>query len=154
MSTRRGTPLALIVFAVACTASPPDTEVRSAIDRTWTRFEQAWVAGNVRAADSAFFTQDAINVPNGERSARGRAAIDSSLAPFLALNKVLAFTRTVEDLQIFGDHAVELGVYAQRVQPRADSVATDRGHYLAVWRREQNGEWRCMRFLYNAPPSG
>ena len=106
------------------------------------------------AADSALFTPDAINIPNGEPPARGRRAIDSSMTPFHAENKLLAFTRTVEDLQIFGDHAVELGVYVQHLQPRTGAAATDRGRYLAVWRREKNGGWRCMRFLYNTPPSG
>jgi len=150
--------LALLVAAVvACappSSTPPTTDaVRSEIAKTWGQFSTAWVAGNVSAATSAFFTADAINsVPDAPESV-GRAAIDSAFTAFRAATKVLATKNTTQEVEVGGGVAVEKGLFTQTEQTGKAAPITHEGRYLAVWRHQTDGTWKCSRFLFNWAPA-
>ena len=149
-------PLLVVVFA-ACAppaATPTSTEaVRTEVAKTWGQFTAAWVAGNVPAATAAFFTTDAINsVPDAPESV-GRAAIDSAFNAFRAASKVLASKNTTQELDVAGDIAIEKGFFTQTEQTGKAAPTRHEGRYLALWKHQSDGTWKCSRFLFNWAPA-
>ena len=145
-----------VALCAACAreASPPPSSdaVRSEITRTWDKFTTAWVAGSVSAATAAFFTMDAINsVPDAPES-RGRAGIDSAFNAFRATTQVLASKNTTQEVDVAGDLAIERGSFTQTEQTGNAAPITREGRYLAVWKRQADGSWKCSRFLFNWAP--
>ena len=97
----------LALFAACAPQAPSADAVCSQIAGAWSAWKTRWLAGDIAAATTAFFTVDAINVvPDGPES-RGRAAIDSTLASFRATTRVLSMDQTTDEVQVAGDLAFE-----------------------------------------------
>jgi uncharacterized protein (TIGR02246 family) len=124
----------------------------AAIAATWSGFESAWLKGDVPTATSGFFTTDAINVVPEAAETRGRAAIDASFADFFTTAKVTALERTTEEVEVSGDLAYERGTFKQTVAPSGGAPQTQHSRYLAIWKRQPDGTWRCHRFVFNNAP--
>jgi ketosteroid isomerase-like protein len=146
-----------MVAVVACATpapAPPDTNaVRADIVAHWNAFETAWQAENVAAATKDFFTDDAINVVPGAPITRGRPAIDSSFATFHATTKVVSIKQTTDEVAVNGDLAYERGSYVQQLKQGAAAPTEDRARYLAIWRRQADGKWKCSRFVISNGPT-
>lgn len=130
----------------------PEAVVRSQIAQGWQAFRAAWLSGDATAAANAFFSQDAINViPDGPES-HGRAAIDSLWASFLSTTKVLSFERTTDEVEVSGALAYERGHLTQVLQQGQGPPQTFNGRYLAIWKPQADGLWKCHRIVFaNAP---
>jgi len=147
-----------VVAAVLTSASsswaqrPTDVqEAKAGIAATWAAFKTHWTAGHAHESVAAVFTDDAINMSPGAPSDSGSAAIEKSFAAFLAANKV-ELTQTTDEVQVAGQTAYERGTFRQTVTPKTGQPSTERGRYLAIWRRQPDGKWKCSRFLYNEMP--
>ena len=82
-------------------------------------------------------------------------------APALEGDSIKAFWRTGEamgikslrlettDVEVSGDLAVETGTYELGMQPAGGAAATDRGKYLVVWKRQDDGTWKIHRDIFN-----
>jgi uncharacterized protein (TIGR02246 family) len=126
--------------------------VRSDVASAWSSFRSAWLASQATAATAAFFTDDAINVIPAAAETHGRAAIDSSFAALLATTKITSFTQSSEEVVAVGDLAYERGTLTQTLQQGTGAPHIQRGRYLAIWRRQADGKWKCSRFLFNDAP--
>jgi len=147
----------LVVALAACApsaATPTATDaVRAEVAKTWGQFAAEWVAANVPAATAAFFTTDAIlSVPDANE-AGGRAAIESRLNAFRAVSKVLAAADTTQELYVAGDIAFVKGFFTLTEQTGNAAPKTREGRYLARWKRQSDGTWKCSRFLFNWAPA-
>ena len=147
----------LVVVLAACApsdATPAATDaVRTEVARTWGQFGAAWVAGNVPAATAAFFTTDAIYSAPEANEAGGRPAIELAFNAFRATSKVLAAADTTQELYVTGDIAFVKGFFTLTQQTGNTAPITREGRYLALWKHQSDGTWKCFRFLFNwAPP--
>lgn len=143
----------LLGALTSCSLTTPSTDIaRAAISQAWSGFKTAWLAGDVPSATAAFFTPEAMNVMPDAPASLGRAAIDTSFREFFANTKVLALDQTTEEVEVAGDLAYERGIFAQSVQQGQAGARTLHARYLAVWKRQSDGTWKCHRFLFNYAP--
>lgn len=104
----------------------------------------------------AFYTPDALLMPAGLPTFRGREAI---AAFFQGLPPAIVELRfTTEDVEAAGDGdaacATETGRFELLAQGEGGApVVADAGRYLVVWRRVQ-GQWCLHRDMFNSdqPP--
>ena len=148
---------ALLCISALIACAPPQTDVaavRTEIGATWTAFTTAWLAGKPSAAVAAFFTEDAINTVPSVPAAIGRQTIDSSLSAFQAGFKVTGLKQSTDEVVAVGDLAYERGRFEQTMQMGNAPATVQQSRYLAIWRKQPDGHWRCSRFLFNdaAPP--
>ncbi|HUQ81223.1 MAG TPA: DUF4440 domain-containing protein [Gemmatimonadaceae bacterium] len=133
-----------------------DTGVRGAVARINREFPSLARAGNASAA-AGWFAPDAILYANGMPAIRGRAAIQQFYAGFFQSMPIRDMTFTTEEITERGDIAIETGANSITIgapsQSAAPSVA---GKYLAVWKRQPNGQWLIWRHSPsgNATPPG
>lgn len=117
------------------------TQVRSA-------WRQAALAHDV-AGVGALYTDDAIFVGADGQAARGRAAIQEALAPFVGgmSTMELTDTHTVAGVELASD----MGIYAQTLQTPDGGEQTMSGSYLVVLRRQADGSWKIVQQLSALP---
>ena len=136
------------------TQTSTETVLRSQIAQGWQAFRAAWLAGEATAAANAFLSPDAITVIPDGPEAHGRAAIDSVWASFLSTTKVVSFDRATDEVELSGALAYERGHLTQVLQQGQNPPQTFHGRYLAIWRPQGDGSWKCHRIYFtNAPRS-
>jgi uncharacterized protein (TIGR02246 family) len=129
-------------------ASPQATRaVRAQIEQAAARFGEAFSRGDV-AAVAAMYDADGIVLAPNAPPMRGRQNIEQLWAGarqqgFRTLNL------TVNDVELIGDHAIELGSYTLVIQPPGQAETMDRGKYLVIWKRQADGTWKLYRDAFN-----
>jgi ketosteroid isomerase-like protein len=140
----------MMVVACAPAAPPGITEADRAEIRTTT--EEALAIAN-SSRDWAQYAQihyapDAIVMPPNEEVVRGRDAIASwfeNFPPFegLQFNQV--------EFDGAGDIAYVYGTYSMIVTlPDAEEPVPDRGKYIEIWRRQDDGSWKIVLDIFNS----
>ena len=140
-------------LATDTTKAPPgaatpanDAQVRAMIDSADRKFETAFKAGDAATAAS-FYEENATSMPPNMEPETGRAAIEKGYADlFKSVGKVGDFTAQVKDVDVYGDHAIEIGSYAMTFTPAgAKEAMKDHGSYINYWRKQPDGSWKLHR---------
>jgi uncharacterized protein (TIGR02246 family) len=138
---------------LAATASTDAGAVRQAIDAANAKFIDAMKRGDtITIADN--YAEDAVVMPQGAESWRGREAIRKGFTGMLTQATVKEFNGKTEDLVIGGDLAVETGTYDEVYVPKGGKETRDKGKYINVWKRQPDGSWKIVRDIFNSdiPP--
>jgi uncharacterized protein (TIGR02246 family) len=152
--------VALLLVAAACggntgsatdttkapTAPANDAAIRAVIDSADRKFETAFKAGDAATAAS-FYEESATSMPPNLEPETGRAAIEKGYADlFKNVGKVSDFSVQVKDVDIYGDHAIEIGSYSMTFTPSgAKEPVKDHGSYVNYWRKQPDGSWKLHR---------
>lgn len=144
----------LVVFGVACgtgsTDGPDEAELRRVIGEKWTRYARALEAGDAGRVADLLTDEARVRGPEpGSESLRGRRAFRGLVETMLSSVAVAELKVRTDEVQIFGDHALESGSYDERfTAPGTGAELTVSGAYMALWKRT-NGDWKIHRFIWN-----
>lgn len=109
-----------------------------------------WVnAINVGSLDHyiQLLTPDAVWIPSGQPSLRGKETIRQWLASSFATFRY-QFTLSEDHIRVSGDWAVERVSFTSILQSNRGGEPTHfAGRHLVVWRREQDGCWYIERCI-------
>ena len=100
------------------------------------------------AAVDLIYAEDAkVLMPNMPAS-EGRQAIKAASAQMPPLKE---FKLDIVSLEGRGDLAYEYGTYGTAAVPPGSSVpVTDKGKYVAVWKKQADGTWKIIRDIWNS----
>ena len=146
----RQTVLGLIVLCAACKVVAPDL---SEADRTSIRAATDSFVANVRARrDSVnaqqLYAENASVMPPNSPIAEGRAAIRAWMATFPPTSD---FLLTPIEIVGRGDLAYVRGTYAFKiVGPDGHQISEDRGKYVEIRRKQQDGKWLVTVDIFNS----
>ena len=118
---------------------------RAAIEAASDRWVAAAQAGQWDSVAS-HYSDDAVLMPPNMASAQGRASVREHLAAFPPLESV-SFDQ--DHIDGCGDLAYVQGRYTFRFNVDGQSVE-DRGKYIEIWEREEGGQWRITRDIFNS----
>ena len=137
------------------TATPVDTRpadeaaIRTAID--------GWLAASQAKDIEAFasvYAADAVVMLEGAPDMNGLEAIRAGLGGLMQdPNFSLSFEPTQVVVARAGDLAYETGTYGLSMSDPEGNPASQQGHYVVVWRKEADGQWRIAQELLNADPA-
>ena len=136
---------ALLVFTSGCIHHinvPSETLALLETDRAWAREASAG-----RNADSvlAFWTEDAHVVMAGEPTRDGKSAIRQMVMRSLATPGFhVTWIPERAEVAAAGDFGYTVGTNEFTIPDAAGKMTTFPGRYIAVWRRDVNGRWRCV----------
>ena len=129
-------------------ASPRATaEVRQQIEQAAARFGETFTRGDAAAVAAMYDTAAVVLAPNAPPM-RGRQNIEA----FWSGARQQGFrtlSLQVNSVELVGEHASELGSYTLVVQPAGQAETTDRGKYVAVWKRQGDGAGKVYRGAFN-----
>lgn len=94
----------------------------------------------------AHYADDAILMPPNAPIAEGQAAIVATFKSWPALTKF-----QTNDVEVVGSGNLAFirGTYDIAFQMNGADV-TDSGKYIEVWRKNDKGEWKCIRDIFNS----
>ena len=138
------------VSPAAAEAADP-AHIRQVIEQNNARLIDAFLAGDASAA-AAMFTDDAVLMLNGAPQLTGRSAIEQALISFFGAVKYRSVVANVQEVQFFGDYALEMGTTVFTYEAGGRTVV-DHGKYLVGWKREPSGEWTIHRDISNVTSS-
>ncbi|MBW3671638.1 MAG: SgcJ/EcaC family oxidoreductase [Acidobacteria bacterium] len=146
--------LSLLILVAGCTTTAPDpVDARAAIERNAAAWGDAVNRGDLDTLVD-LYTQDALLMPPGSESLRGRTGVRQFAQGFSTYSP-RDVALTVEEVEVCGDTAYEVGSYSMSLQPPGQNRFTDRGKYIVVWKRGADGMWRIHRDIFNSntPPT-
>jgi ketosteroid isomerase-like protein len=101
----------------------------------------------------SFWTDDAKVYPVGLPVVAGKPAIREFVTGSLSVPGFRIWWETDEVVvSPAGDMGYTTGRNHLTMPDGAGNLATEHGRYVTVWRRENDGEWRCVIDIWNAGP--
>jgi ketosteroid isomerase-like protein len=102
----------------------------------------------------SYWTDDAVVIPPGLPAVVGKSAlrqyVESSMKlPGFSIN----WTSTDVTFSPDGHLAYLMGTNEVRMNAPSGSPTTTAGRAVTIWRREPDGEWRCVLDIWNAGPA-
>ena len=149
-SPSRSTPAAdsTATKAAAPTAAEKDS-VRQAIEAANTRFVDAINRGDT-VGMYADYASDAVLMMTGSPALRGRVAITQTLNQMMTQATLKDARFHIDDVLLGGDLAVETGRYEWTVVPKEGKPVPDKGKYVVVWQRQDDGSLKIIRDIANS----
>lgn len=113
-------------------------------------------AGDFRAL-RALMSDDAVVMPPGGRTVRGREALDASFARIeggMGGVEVLEYVLDFEEVKVLGDYAFEWGTIRGASRERGVG-RVERSSYkvMRILQRQPDGGWKVHRTIWNENPA-
>lgn len=109
--------------------------------------------GDVEAILS-YWTDDAVVLPPGQPTIRGKAALRDYVSASLRIPGFsINWKSTEATLSADGSLAYLSGENRVTMQGPDGSSMTIVGRAVTVWRKERDGQWRCAVDIWNEPPA-
>jgi uncharacterized protein (TIGR02246 family) len=123
---------------------PPDT--RAADEAAIQTAVEEWsTAAEAKDAETfaSFYADDGVLLLEGAPDARGIAALREGIAGMMQdPNFALSFAADDVVVARSGDLAYETGTYTLTMSGPDGEPATQKGHYVDVWKKNAQGEWK------------
>jgi uncharacterized protein (TIGR02246 family) len=150
MKLRIALTLCLLAFALAQQAPGAETRTEQSLRDLDARWSAAASAKDVDKTVS-FYAEDATVMPPNGASAVNKEAIrtiwkDLLTSPGLAIS----WKTTKVQVARSGELAVLIGTYELTMNDSQGRPAPDHGKYLAVWKKQAEGNWKCAMDIWNS----
>lgn len=148
-------PLAALVLALSgCSAPEPSTQPEVAaskieLGRMNRDFAAALNARDAKAA-AALYADDAVLFPPGEPLVRGRQAIEEYWRAAIESGGVRDVSVETIDASSSGSLGYETGSYVLTANGPDGDPVIEKGRYVELLRREQDGRWLSTHGIWNA----
>ena len=119
----------------------------SALAQSRAAFVAALNGGDAEGASSVY-AADARLLPPAAEPMQGRAAIEAFWRAGVEAGMAEVDLHALE-LERRDDHAYEIGRYAFRLEPTGGAAVVDRGNYVLVYERQEDGSWRRAVEMFN-----
>jgi ketosteroid isomerase-like protein len=136
------TVLLTCVPALSADAEPgPSSQQLLATDRAWAA---AAAAGDVEHVIT-FWSEDAVNFFPGEPAAVGRDAIIALVRRYRSDPRYsLHWQADTAEVAASGEIGYTSGRFTATFGAEDGATVTRTGHYVCIWRKLDNGEWKCV----------
>jgi len=120
------------------------------IDEGHERFLDAMRA-NDAAALLEVLTEDVVFYPPGIEPVRGKAAVRAWYEGINTEMLTEAIDVPAREVVVAGDLGIEEGKYVWKLAPvGGGDTVTATGHFIAIWRRQADGGWKCTSDIWNS----
>jgi uncharacterized protein (TIGR02246 family) len=138
--------LAFFMTASAAGAAPDASSVESALHAY-----QGLVAARDSGGIAAMYAPDGELLQPGMDPLKGPEAIRRFLDSFGDV-RIESVSMQADTTEVFGDHALQWGAYAQRAAPPGQPAADYKGRFVVEWTRQAKGPWLIRRLLVQPSP--
>lgn len=145
--------LAAAAGASSCApSSAPDT--RAADQAAITALDEQWsatAAKNDVDGTVAYYAPDAVLLPPNEPIAKDPKSIRASWAGLLGPGTAVSWKVTKVEVAKSGDIGYLYGTYQLSMKdPKGGPAIADTGKILEVWKKQEDGKWKCIVDTYNS----
>ena len=145
--------LAAVCLTTACGPTANVEQEREALlqlDREWSQ--------SVKDVDKfvSFYSADASFHPQGMPVVTGAGPLKEAFTQMSSTpGFALQFSPTKAEVSASGDIGYTVGTYETSVNGPGGAPITEKGKYVAVWKKQADGQWKVVEDIFNAdaPPS-
>ena len=116
--------------------------------------DSAWdKASEAKSADGwlSFYADDAMMMPPGENLCKDKASREASIKKMFATPGMsLRFQTTKVELAQMGDQGYAVGVYQWASKDVNGKDYHETGKYCETWKKQLDGNWKCVVDIWNA----
>ena len=146
--------LSLLAFATAC-QTQATSETRAADEATLRKLDDEWskAAGSSRDVEKtvSYYSDDAVVMPPNIPTLTGKEAIRGLWKSMLESPSFSGgWQATKVEVARSGDLAYVSGNYEFKETDAAGKPITDKGKYLEVWKKQADGNWKCVADMFNS----
>ena len=144
--------VAFVLLATCCAPSAPvDSQAGAAniqeLDEQWS----ATAAKNDLDGTVAFYADDAVLLPPNAPIATDRKSIRESWASLLGPNTTVLWKVSKVEVAKSGELGYFYGTYELSIKdPKGGPPVHDTGKLVEVWKKQADGEWKCIVDTYNS----
>ena len=134
-------------FAVVAICVASDEQVLREVDAQWS------AAAAARDVDKvvSFYSDDATVLPPNAPAATGKEALRKTWKEMLDLPGVaLTWKATRVEIAKSNDMACVIGTYEMKMNDASGKPVQDRGKYLAVFKKQADGKWKCSADMFSS----
>jgi ketosteroid isomerase-like protein len=142
----------LMMLASGCKQqTPADTRAADAqtirdLDAQWSKSAGAHdLDGTV-----SYYSDDAFVLPPNAPIATTKEAIRAGWATSVGPGVDMSFQTNKVEVASSGDIAYDVGTYAVSMKDAQGNPVTDRGKYVAVWKKQADGKWKAVADTWNS----
>ena len=153
MTTIRAHWIGIVSLGCLAACTPPiDVDAEAAALRAT---DEAWAAAASEGTDvdlvASFWSDDATIFPNDASLVQGKAAIVEFVRASFELPG-FHITWQPQDVIVAasGDLGTTTGTNEFTLPGPDGGTTTIRGHYVTVWRKNAEGEWKCIIDMFNS----
>jgi len=101
-----------------------------------------------------FYADDAIMMPPGENVCKDKASREASIKKMFAIPGVsLRFQDTKVDVASSADMGYAAGVYQWASKDSTGKDYHETGKFCETWKKQADGNWKCIVDIWNADPA-
>jgi len=145
----------LITSSILTTSCGPSADNRAADVAGLQSTDERWSASAGRkdvAATVAFYADDAVMLPPNAPIIAGQKSIRQAWADMLGPNTTsISWKASKVEVAKSGELGYIYGTYQDSVQdPKGGPPVRDTGKLVEIWKRQPDGEWKCIVDTYNS----
>ena len=133
-----------LLFTAGCAKTvdtAAETQALLETDRAWAKHASAGAVDSVLS----YWTEDAVVVSPGQPTYSGKAAIRQMVTASMSVPGFrINWTPQKAVISRSGDMGYTVGTNELTVPDPTGKLETNKGRYLAVWRKDADGKWRCV----------
>lgn len=123
---------------------------RDLIDKTHFAWLDAMKANDARALGQCI-TDDAVLMPPNEPVVTGRAEVVEWFDGVVRQARTTGIDVPEREVIVAGDYGIERGSFVWQLSPALGGPPFEaRGNFLAIYQRQEDGEWRVIRNIWNS----
>lgn len=102
----------------------------------------------------SYYADDAIMMPPGENVCKDKASRETSIKKMFATPGVsLRFQTTKAEVSKMGDMGYSVGVYQWSSKDANGKDYHETGKFCETWKKQADGNWKCIVDIWNADPA-
>ena len=142
----------LMALTMACSKDTSVADAQAIKDK-----EVAWskdAASKDPAKFASYYADDATLMMPNEPILHGASNAKAAVGPMMQ-DQNFAFSFQGDKVEVSGDLAYTQGTYSMTMTDQEGIPATDKGKYLAVWKKQADGSWKVIEDMFNSDlPAG
>jgi len=137
-------------FITSSVSAQNPEELKTRITKINKEMQQAMLSGNI-SAGLAYYTQDAISLPNYSKMAQGLEAIKKLNEEMMTSGmKITSFETNTLTVSTCENNIAEIGTYTMGFTMTGMSgTMTDVGKYLTIWEKQGDGSLKIKFEMWN-----
>ncbi|HEX2270822.1 MAG TPA: DUF4440 domain-containing protein [Pyrinomonadaceae bacterium] len=140
-----------LLFSVSCRSA---TDTRAADEATLRKLDEEW-SKSVESRDVekviSYYSDDAVVMPPNIPTLTGKDSVRTLWRSMLESPLFSGgWKATKVDVAQSGDLAYVSGNYEFKEQDAGGNPITDKGKYLVVWKKQTDGNWKCVANMFNS----
>jgi ketosteroid isomerase-like protein len=98
----------------------------------------------------SYYTDDAVEVPNGGPLIPGKENIAKGMGFLDDKNNSLTWTPVGADISASGDLGYTYGTFEFRSKDKDGKPVVEHGKYTSIWKKQKDGSWKVVLDMGNA----